>query len=247
MEVISLLGVPESESKLIRNVLSVARTRGLCYEIITHIPPATSTGIVVVNADDPAVARAWTAVKGARGDLSGLAITALPQASTCPAERALRRPFRALDFMRVLGEIDILRRRQASLLNACAPRQLAGRVLVVDDSATIRRQLQLVLNDHGVQVEMTDNGETALHLLASGVFDLVLLDVVLPRADGYQICKTIKRDRARRALPVVMLTSKSSPFDRVRGSLAGCDSYLTKPVAMARIKEVLAKYLKQIP
>ena len=258
MDVIGLLGIPETESRLIRNVLAVARSRGLHYEIINSIPELTRSGIVVVNADDPVAASTWTAIKGARSDLSGLAITAQPSAPACPAERALRRPFRALDFMRVLGEIDFLRRRQTGRAKAQQPpaaaaaagkaaraasQQFAGRILVVDDSATIRRQLHQFLGDYGLEVEAADNGELALHLIATKEFNLVLLDVVLPGADGYQICKTIKRNRSRKALPVVMLTSKSSPFDRVRGSLAGCDSYITKPVSSARLKEALARHL----
>ncbi|HXA07436.1 MAG TPA: response regulator, partial [Bryobacteraceae bacterium] len=121
--------------------------------------------------------------------------------------------------------------------------QFSGRALVVDDSATIRRQLQLVLGDQGVEVEVADNGELALQLLSTREFDIVLLDVMLPGADGYQICKAIKRNRTRKPPPVVMLTSRSSPFDRVRGSLAGCDGYITKPASLARIKEAVARYL----
>lgn len=251
MDVIGLLGIPESESKLIRNVLAVARSRGLHYEIISSVPPPTSSGIMIVNADDPVAARTWAALKDTRGDLSGLAITAQEAAPTVPAERALKRPFRALDFMRVLGEIDFLRRRQTGAAKArpapasAAPaRQGPKRVLVVDDSTTISRQLQRFLSDNGMEVEVANNGELALHLIATREFDLVLLDVVLPGADGYQICKTIKRNRARKALPVIMLTSKSSPFDRVRGSLAGCDGYVTKPVHASRLKEALAPHLR---
>jgi twitching motility two-component system response regulator PilG len=253
VDAIGLLGIPEAETRLIRNVVTVARTRGLRYEIVANIPPATCSGIVVVNADDPVAARAWTAIKGARTDLSGLAITSLPTAAACPAERELKRPFRALDFMRALGEIDILRRRHANLAkeraaadgngSSRASQRFSGCILVVDDSATIRRQLQRLLSDHGAEVEVAENGELALHLIATRKIDLVLLDVVMPGADGYHICKTIKRNRTRKALPVVMLTSKSSPFDRVRGSLAGCDSYITKPTNSSRIQEVLGKYL----
>jgi two-component system, cell cycle response regulator len=84
-----------------------------------------------------------------------------------------------------------------------------------------------------------------LQILASRSVDLVFLDVMLPGADGYQICKTIKKNKLKQRIPVVMLTSKSSPFDRVRGSLAGCDSYLTKPVELRKLFDVLQKNLHQ--
>jgi len=79
-------------------------------------------------------------------------------------------------------------------------------------------------------------------MLSQNNIDLVFLDVMLPGADGYQICKTIKKNRQKTTVPVVMLTSKSSPFDRVKGSLAGCDSYLTKPVEFRKLIEVLDKF-----
>jgi twitching motility two-component system response regulator PilG len=79
-------------------------------------------------------------------------------------------------------------------------------------------------------------------MLSQHNIDLVFLDVMLPGADGYQICKTIKKNRLKNSVPVVMLTSKSSPFDRVKGSLAGCDSYLTKPVEFRKLVEVLEKF-----
>jgi twitching motility two-component system response regulator PilG len=72
----------------------------------------------------------------------------------------------------------------------------------------------------------------------------VFLDVVLPGIDGYQVCKLIKSNKqAIKKTAVVMLTSRSSPFDKLRGSLAGCDEYLTKPLDEDRLLEVIAKFL----
>ena len=67
------------------------------------------------------------------------------------------------------------------------------------------------------------------------------MDVLMPGIDGFEACRRIKAKRAK--LPVVMLTSKSSPFDRVRGKMAGCDTYLTKPVDPAQLREVLARHV----
>jgi twitching motility two-component system response regulator PilG len=120
------------------------------------------------------------------------------------------------------------------------------KVLVVDDSSTVRIQLQLELKPFGVRVDTAESGEQALQLLEEGSsYDLIFLDVVLPGIDGYQICKRVKKNKAIRKTPVVMLTSKSSPFDRVKGALAGCDTYLTKPVAQSAFQNVVKKYLKQ--
>jgi twitching motility two-component system response regulator PilG len=116
------------------------------------------------------------------------------------------------------------------------------RALVVDDSPTVRKQLELELEAFNIRVDSAESGETGLDLMERNSYDIIFLDVMLPGADGYQVCKHIKRNPMLKQTPVVMLTSKSSPFDRVRGSLAGCNSYLTKPVDYQEFKQVLGKY-----
>jgi twitching motility two-component system response regulator PilG len=115
--------------------------------------------------------------------------------------------------------------------------------LVVDDSLPIRVQMQKELSQFVGHVDLAETGERALELIASHHYDIVFLDVVLPGIDGYQICKAIKRDKNNKDIPVVMLTGKASPFDRVRGKLAGCNTYLTKPVDLPKFKEVVWQYL----
>lgn len=124
---------------------------------------------------------------------------------------------------------------------ATAPR--LGTALVVDDSPTVRKQLELGLNNLGVDVDLAEDGDTAMHKAQFNRYDIIFLDVVLPGADGYQICKAIKKDKVAHDTPVIMLTGKSSPFDRIKGSLAGCDTYLTKPVNNETFRTVVEKYL----
>lgn len=120
------------------------------------------------------------------------------------------------------------------------------RALVVDDSPTVRKQLVLELACFNIRVDTAETGELGLEMLKNNHYDLIFLDVVLPGADGYQICKTIRREQETKRTPVVMLTSKSSPFDKVRGSLAGCSSYLTKPVDYDNFFRVLEGFLAHI-
>ena len=119
----------------------------------------------------------------------------------------------------------------------------AGSILIIDDEAAIRESLETLLEFEGYSVESAETGEQGLAKIGQRPFDLVLLDVVLPGTDGYQVCKAIKKGFGAKRTPVVMLTSKSSPFDRLRGSLAGCDNYLVKPVNQADFEAVLTKYL----
>lgn len=118
-------------------------------------------------------------------------------------------------------------------------------VLVVDDSPTVQKHLDAVLRDLGVEVVCASSGEAALDCLMQRTFDLILLDVVLPGTDGYQVCKAIKNDLEKKHMPVVMLTSKSSPFDRIRGALAGCDAYLIKPVGRAQFLATAHRHLER--
>lgn len=116
--------------------------------------------------------------------------------------------------------------------------------LVVDDSSPVRKQIEIELKIFGIEVDTAATGEQGIEFFSNKDYNLIFLDVVLPGIDGYQICKLIKKDKARKKTPVVMLTSKSSPFDRVKGALAGCDSYLTKPVKQETFQKVVKKYLK---
>ncbi len=116
--------------------------------------------------------------------------------------------------------------------------------LVVDDSAPVRRQLELELKLFGIRADTAIDGEQAIELLNRTTYNLIFLDVVLPGIDGYQLCKAIKKNKAKKKTPVIMLTSKSSPFDRVRGLLVGCDTYLTKPVKQDTFQKVVKKYLQ---
>jgi twitching motility two-component system response regulator PilG len=116
--------------------------------------------------------------------------------------------------------------------------------LVVDDSGPVRKQIELELKLFGIEVETVATGEQAIECFNQNRYNLIFLDVVLPGVDGYQLCKMLKKDKAKKKTPVIMLTSKSSPFDRVKGALAGCDAYLTKPVKQETFQKVVKKYLR---
>ena len=123
-------------------------------------------------------------------------------------------------------------------------RALGDAVLVVDDNATVRMFMKAKLAPFGFEVDYAETGEEAVGLTGSREYACVFLDVVLPGIDGYQVCKLIKSNKqAIRKTAVVMLTSRSSPFDKLRGSLAGCDEYLTKPLDENRLLETIAQFI----
>ena len=102
-------------------------------------------------------------------------------------------------------------------------------VLVIDDSATIRRSAEAMLKQEGCEVITAENGFEALSKITQHHPDLIFVDIMMPRLDGYQTCAIIKNNAEFRTTPVVMLTSKDGLFDKARGRVVGSDQYLTKP------------------
>lgn len=103
------------------------------------------------------------------------------------------------------------------------------KVLIVDDSATIRRSAETMLKSAGFDVVTAENGFEALSKVARHNPQLIFVDIMMPRLDGYQTCAIIKNNEQYRSTPVIMLTSKDGLFDQARGRVVGSDLYLTKP------------------
>ena len=124
-----------------------------------------------------------------------------------------------------------------------APNIRTDSVLVVDDNQTVREFMKSKLATFGFNVDYAENGEQAIGYTGQKHYACVFLDVIMPGIDGYQVCKLIKSNRSAQKTAVVMLTSKDSPFDKIRGSMSGCDAYLTKPVDEEKLLETIAKFL----
>ncbi|MEM1080083.1 MAG: response regulator [Pseudomonadota bacterium] len=103
------------------------------------------------------------------------------------------------------------------------------KVMVIDDSRTIRKSAETMLSREGCEVLTADDGFEALSLIHSHQPDVILVDIMMPRLDGYQTCAIIKNNQNYRSTPVIMLTSKDGLFDKARGRIVGSDHYLTKP------------------
>jgi twitching motility two-component system response regulator PilG len=103
------------------------------------------------------------------------------------------------------------------------------KVMVVDDSKTIRRTAETLLKKEGCQVFTAEDGFDALAKIADTSPDIIFVDIMMPRLDGYQTCALIKNNSEFKATPVVMLSSKDGLFDKAKGRIVGSDNYLTKP------------------
>jgi twitching motility two-component system response regulator PilG len=113
--------------------------------------------------------------------------------------------------------------------SSAQPINLNVKVMVIDDSKTIRRSAETLLKKVGCEVITAIDGFEALAKITEHKPDIIFVDIMMPRLDGYQTCALIKNNQTFKATPVIMLSSKDSIFDRARGRIVGSEKYLTKP------------------
>ena len=119
---------------------------------------------------------------------------------------------------------------------------LAGmRVMVIDDSKTIRRTAETLLKKEGCEVFTASDGFEALSKIADNQPQIIFVDIMMPRLDGYQTCALIKNNQLFRSTPVIMLSSRDGLFDKARGRIVGSEEYLTKPFT----REVLLSAIRR--
>lgn len=252
---VAMLGLPEAERRILKNISRISNMRACSYDFVDY-GNLIGYEILIADGDSPEALRVWR-------DSHPAAPAVVLGNAELPRERCLRRPVQGMRLLNLLDEIaDALIRTETesevvSENTAAKPavaalahtptefQQRSRRALVVDDSPTVRKHIELGLAPLGLSVHFAETGEEALERFAANFYDIVFLDVMLPGMDGYAVCKSIKKDKDRkaRATPVIMLTGKSSTFDRIKGSISGCDTYLTKPLQYQILREVVQQYL----
>ncbi|MCX7156599.1 MAG: response regulator [Rhodocyclales bacterium] len=240
---VAMLGLTETEQRVLKSIARISSSRASNYEFVDHTS-ASHNDVVIVDGDSPQALQSWRSTPHQEPAV-------FVGSTELEGEKCLKRPIMGARLLVLLDEITSKQPRPAaetSLPRAPEiPADGRGAVkslaLVVDDSPTVRKHIEQGLAPFGLKVHFAETGEEALDRLASASYDIVFLDVVLPGIDGYAVCKAIKKDREMKATPVIMLTGKSSTFDRIKGSLAGCDTYLTKPVEYELFQNVVKKYI----
>ena len=144
--------------------------------------------------------------------------------NTCRAQRVQRRPASS---------------SSARTFAAGTPRL----ILVIDDSKTIRRTAETLLSKEGCQVITAIDGFDALSKIADHQPDVIFVDIMMPRLDGYQTCSLIKHNKTFKSTPVIMLSSKDGLFDRARGRIVGSDQYLTKPFTKDELLDAISNQI----
>jgi len=256
--IVALCDLQPKDARLLEIVLTRAPNRRFTFEIVRGAD-ASRADIAIVDADHGSSSESLNQLRQKSPDLVEVYVSDSGQKGA--SRYQIARSNLVLHCFRLLESVAAAR-MQADVAKPPAPAEdkkpdppkraepnyqtgLALRALVVDDSPTIRTQLEAALQRCGLEVTSAEDGESALVRAQSIVFDLILLDVVMPGINGYELCRAIRALPSGRHLPVVMLTSRSSPFDRARGALAGCDTYLVKPVTLKDFYAVVDKSLKR--
>ncbi|HEX5361076.1 MAG TPA: twitching motility response regulator PilG [Fluviicoccus sp.] len=118
------------------------------------------------------------------------------------------------------------------------------KVMVIDDSKTIRRTAETLLQKAGCTVITAVDGFDALSKIADSNPDIIFVDIMMPRLDGYQTCALIKNNSAFKSTPVIMLSSKDGLFDKAKGRIVGSDEYLTKPFSKEELFDAIKQHVK---
>lgn len=256
---VALIGIPVIEEKRLNAAFLHSQSRPTAYH-----PTAieNSPQILIVNADEPVALIKWrkyrnTLETAGREDPPSVLVSKDREFKT--KHYQVKRPLIASRAISILDQVTAkeftVKQEMAILEQTATPATEnpviektagAGRnkiaALVVDDSLPVRIQMDQALKPFMDRIDFAESGEETFGLLDTNEYQIIFLDVVLPGMDGYEVCKTIKQGKAKDT-PIIMLTGNSTPADKIKGKLAGCDTYLIKPVGQTIFKEVVSQYL----
>lgn len=250
---ISSIGLSSSDTMVLQSIFRIVQQLHDNFNLL-EAERLDDADLVFVNADDEA---SLTRIKDCGEQITRIVISAKPQDNCI----WLRRP---IVLKRVLQTIENVCSTRSANENAASSNPVTsnrgkkhmrhlrsaslsgggGNVLVVDDSFPVRKYMEQKLGELSQQkanLVFAGSGAEAVKEIKAAQFNAVFLDVVMPDVNGYKICKWIKTVQPQ--CKVIMLTGKKSPIDKVRGSMSGCDAYLTKPPSEQRLAEIYMEFI----
>lgn len=239
---LSYIGLTELEVRVLKSIFTLAPQLNENYLLITP-DRLKEADVILVNADDPASVEKWNLLNQANQATTSLMLT--DNENPTSGDLEIRRPIRVQKLIAALE--DIVAQTNSSFDSPDSESASSMRILVVDDSFPVRKYMEHKLNElvkFPISISFASSGEEAIALTARSSYDMIFLDVMMEGLDGYKTCKTIKSSGEAY---IVMLTSKKSPFDKVRGTMSGCDAYVTKPPSDERLTEEIKKFLLRRP
>ena len=264
---VASIGFENRDQNVLITVMALAKSRSPSIDLFESMPDKGWADIVLVDADNTDSVRRWdkyVKLNEKKGKVSSVMLCKdIPVQNPKDPIRYISKPLVATRLLTLLEDIAIkdhgfkaplvfegedvdVEEIELEASAAFKGTRNGIRALVVDDSLPVRIQMKKALQNIAGEVDFAETGEKARNLIDKNIYDIIFLDVILPDVDGYDICRKIKQNEEKGNTPVIMLTSNSSPADRVKGKLAGCDTYLIKPLRHDIFEAVVREYLDDI-
>jgi CheY-like chemotaxis protein len=258
---VALLGFEAANEEKLTRFFQIERSKDKCKYIAATPANQANSDILMVNYDNPAALQEKNMIFGAHPQAQVIAISRGPL-QDAPAHH-IRGMLIAARVLNILDKAsDELRSgsvlqpfaekcitQQAIVTEKPAATTITNvgsyRVLVTDDSPAIQKSLELnlsILPQIGV-IDFADSGEIAIEKAAANHYDLIFLDVMMPGIDGYETCTQLRCIPEYKKTPIIMVSGKTSPLDEVKGIIAGCTTYLTKPVQPEAFQKLSSRVL----
>lgn len=236
--IMSQLGLKPQELVLIKSFYKLFKWVQTVYEF-KEFDPNMYSDVLLVNADDREAMEKWRLLRGKK---VANTIMISDHEQDCKDTIFIKRPIDIKKFLAKLENITSTTELTHDVYDDIISESI--KILVVDDSISVHKYLAYKLPlmcKNRIEMTFAETGHQAARKVKDNIYDIVFLDVMMPGVDGYKVCKWIK---ANSIAQVVMLTSKGSRFDKVRGAMSGCDMYLTKPPQDSKLKEILDRRCK---
>ena len=236
------LGLTANEVKAVRSIFTISAELKNNYQLASE-KEVNNSDLVLVNVDNREAVYRWGKIS--HKNKLATPITLSAKGRVFKGIVPLSLPIRLQSLIEALQKVA----SESTKFNIppdASKDSTPIQILVVDDSYPVRKYMELKLTDiveEPLRLSFAESGEEAMKKFGTRVFDMVFLDVMMEGADGYKVCRAIKSVYKSY---VVMLTSKKSPFDKIRGTMSGCDTYITKPPADQRLIEEISKCLNRL-
>ncbi len=271
---VGVVGASQTEINVITRVFSLTACRARRYDVVVLARPPGNTSdeidFIMLCTANPTVIDAWKSNKSIHAAMStpfvylqrseGVVFGAYQMSSPINPAKLIklldRYTIKELNFFpefeighdsKSISDITMsgIRMKKVSSVDASYQKKRRSCALVVDDSLAVRKQMEIEFSMLDNDLDVAANGEEALTAVSEKKYDVIFLDVVMPGIDGYAACKKIKKNPKNKGVPVIMLTSRSSSFDKIKGALAGCDACLVKSINHKEFEGVYNKYVNR--
>lgn len=236
------IGLEEREIRVLKTIFILSPELKEHYALVSG-KDLIEADLVLVNADSEKAVKTWQKLSALNKLTKPMAMSKEGNGIEASGMDPIKLPIRLPILIEALKNV-VKGNTQFEATEKKSSHESSLRVLVVDDSFPVRKYMEQklpLISNTPMVISFAASGEEALVKCKGREYDMVFLDVMMEGMDGYKVCKIIK---SRYSSYVVMLTSKKSPFDKVRGTMSGCNAYVTKPPEDKRLVEEVNKCLK---